>query len=97
MHSRKIFRAAEDGSGAIFLLMNQRSRTLLDEVLKLPPADRAELAAIVFDSLDTGADEGVEAAWLREVEDRMARLDSGQDKAIPWSEVRAELYADRDA
>ncbi len=77
--------------------MNQRTRTLLDEALKLQPTDRAELAAMIFESLDTDTEDGVEAAWLREVEERMARLDSGQDKAIPWSEVRAELYADRDA
>ncbi len=34
-----------------------------------------------------------EAAWLEECNRRMEAIDSGRCKAIPWSEIKAELDA----
>ena len=61
------------------------------EAIKLPLADRARLITSLIASLDS-ADEGdVEAAWVEEVERRIAELDSGAVEAIPWEEVKAKL------
>jgi putative addiction module component (TIGR02574 family) len=67
---------------------------LLEEALKLDPAGRAELAAELIASLDGGADEGVEAAWAAEIEERAERARSGDDRGEPWSEVRENLERD---
>jgi putative addiction module component (TIGR02574 family) len=55
-----------------------------------PIAARAALAGSLLDSLDTDVDEDVEAA---EVHRRVAELDSGAVKTIPWAEVRRRLAA----
>jgi putative addiction module component (TIGR02574 family) len=58
----------------------------------LPPADRAELAGLLLESIEEERDEGVEEAWAAEIERRMADYRSGRVKTIPWSEVRARLH-----
>jgi putative addiction module component (TIGR02574 family) len=47
----------------------------------------------LLDSLDTNVDEDAEAAWATEVNRRVAELDSGAVKTIPWAEVRRRLAA----
>jgi putative addiction module component (TIGR02574 family) len=41
-----------------------------------------------MDSLDAEADEDVQAAWDTEVRKRIAELDSGKVKPIPWEKAR---------
>lgn len=67
---------------------------LLEQALKLDPAGRAELAAELIASLDSGADEGVEAAWAAEIAERAVRARSGDDPGEPWSEVRGRIERD---
>ena len=57
----------------------------------LPERDRATLAGLLIESLDGEPDAGVEAAWATEIERRVAELDSGAVKTIPWEEVRQRL------
>ena len=47
--------------------MSSSTEKLLDEVLRLPPAARAALAAQLLDSLEREVDEDAEAAWAREI------------------------------
>jgi putative addiction module component (TIGR02574 family) len=56
------------------------------------PEERAALAGLLIESLEPESEEGVEEAWMVEVERRMAELDSGAVQAIPWDEVKARLY-----
>jgi hypothetical protein len=67
---------------------------LLEQALKLDPAGRAELAAELIASLDAGADEGVEAAWAAEIDERAGRARSGDDPGESWSEVRGRIERD---
>jgi len=46
-----------------------------------------------LESLDTEVDDDAEAAWAVEVNRRLAELDSGEVKTIPWAEVRRRLAA----
>lgn len=64
---------------------------LYQKALDLDERERAALAARLIESLDTEVGEGVEAAWLAEVERRMEELDSRKIESIPWDEVRARL------
>ncbi len=43
-------------------------------------------------STEAESEEGVEDAWRAEIERRMAELDSGTVKTIPWEELRARLF-----
>jgi len=66
------------------------------EILKeaLAPAEaRAALAKSLLDRLDTDVDEDAGAAWATEVNRRVAELNSGAVKAIPWAEQRRRLAA----
>ncbi len=62
--------------------------------LTLPESDRVDLIGALLDSLDQEAEEaeeGVEAAWLAEIDRRARELESGAVKSIPWEVVRERL------
>jgi len=58
----------------------------------LPDSDRATLAGLLIESLDTEHEPDVESAWLSEIERRVQELDSGSVKTVPWPQVRAKLF-----
>ena len=68
--------------------MNVAIQEILNTALQLPDKDRAELAASLIESLDQPFDSDVQAAWAEEIQRRMADLDCGAVKAIPWDEAR---------
>jgi putative addiction module component (TIGR02574 family) len=70
---------------------------LFKEALDLTEKDRAELAGLLIDSLDAEEGEGVEAAWISEVEGRLAALDKGHTKTIPWEEAKRQLLKNLNA
>ncbi|MEZ4647483.1 MAG: addiction module protein [Candidatus Eisenbacteria bacterium] len=70
-------------------------RELIEAALKLPPEARGAIASRLLDSLqDEEVDTDVEAAWDAEIARRVAELDSGQVKTIPWSEARRHILRD---
>lgn len=56
----------------------------------LSAEDRARLAEELLDSLHGQADLGAEAAWDREIERRVAEIESGTVKLVPAEDVHAE-------
>jgi putative addiction module component (TIGR02574 family) len=79
------------------LRMTGKAQEVLRGALGLSPAERADLAAALLDSLDDQEDEGVEEAWAQEIERRIAEGESGAVKMIPWSEARRRLRERLDA
>jgi putative addiction module component (TIGR02574 family) len=75
--------------------MASKAKKLLDEALRLSPAERELLAGQLFDSLETN-DPDSETAWQAEIERRSADLDQGKVKAIPWAEARRMIFGDAD-
>ncbi|HEY2822770.1 MAG TPA: addiction module protein [Candidatus Acidoferrum sp.] len=71
--------------------MTKQALELIQRALSLSDEERASLAYSLLDSLDTPADENVEAAWNQEIARRIADLDSGKSKTVPWAEVRAQI------
>lgn len=71
--------------------MKRNASEVLKDALELPAEARAAVAGSLLESLDTEVDEDVEAAWQAEITRRVAELDSGAVKTIPWSEVRRRL------
>ena len=74
--------------------MKREAAKILKDALALPTEARAALAGSLLESLDTEVDEDAEATWASEVVNRrVAELDSGAVKTIPWAEVRRRLAA----
>ena len=61
------------------------------QALQLEPRARAELAALILESVPTESAEEVDAAWEAEIRRRVQELESGSVKTIPWEEVREKL------
>jgi putative addiction module component (TIGR02574 family) len=68
--------------------MSTTAQELLATALQLPDKDRADLAASLIESLDEAADPDAHAAWAEEIKRRLAALDSGEIKAVPWDDAR---------
>lgn len=69
---------------------------ILNAALKLNDQDKAAIAASLIDSLDPDYDDGCEEAWAAEVAKRARELDSGEVKAVPWSEARRMILRPSD-
>jgi len=78
--------------GDILLNMATSKEKLVEELLELEEEERAELAGILLESLDSEIEEGVEAAWLQEIERRMESLDTGEASLVSWEDVKERLY-----
>jgi len=64
---------------------------LLKKALALPPEARGALAGSLLESLDDEVDGWVEEEWNEEIARRIAELDSGKVKTIPWAEARRQI------
>ncbi|MCB1033884.1 MAG: addiction module protein [Acidobacteria bacterium] len=67
---------------------------LLEEVLRLPQRDRAEVAAEILASLDDSPAEDpaeIEKAWALEIELRARRALAGETSGASWGEVRRRI------
>lgn len=76
---------------------NKRDKTqaILEQALKLSPAERAHMAEQLIASLDEGSDIDVEQAWQEEVQRRLQQIDRGEVQAISWEQVRRSLRRSR--
>ncbi len=68
---------------------------MLREALQLPPKARADIAGLLLRSLDAGDELGLGETWVAEVTRRVAEVNSGRVKLVPWHRgsrhLRAEL------
>ena len=74
-------------------MMTQEISDLLKKALELPAEARAALANSLLESLDETVDPSAEEEWSREIAHRIAQLDSGKVKPIPWAEARRQFSA----
>jgi putative addiction module component (TIGR02574 family) len=68
--------------------MDTTTHEILESALQLPERDRADLAASLIESLDESFDADAQTAWAEEVRRRIADLDSGSVKTVPWDQAR---------
>ena len=67
---------------------------LLERALDLSTEERGALVARLIDSLDDGPpEEGVQQAWMAEIERRVEDLRSGKAHCIPTEEVQRRALA----
>lgn len=74
------------------ILVTREAERLLDEALDLPEDERAELAAILSESVGHGASFGeIEAEWIAEAKRRLEDIRAGRGTTIPSEDVEREL------
>jgi putative addiction module component (TIGR02574 family) len=66
---------------------------LRSEALALPPAERAELAHALLDSLHDEGDANAEAAWLEELDRRAQAVADGTTQLVDWNDARQRIAA----
>jgi len=70
--------------------MSQQGTTLATQALDLPTAERAQLAVLLFDSVEESGSELWPEALVRELRRRSTELKSGQVKGLTSEEVFGE-------
>lgn len=73
--------------------MTQQVSKLLEQALSLSVEEQEALADSLISNLGGKVDEGVQSAWEVEIGKRIADLDSGKARTVPWSEVRRRNLA----
>ena len=71
--------------------MSARGTELLDEILTLPPQERAQLAERILDSLSTASARAIEQMCADEAEARLDAYERGEIDALPGEEGIAWL------
>ena len=71
--------------------MSQLANDWMSLLVVLPPADRAEIAQRLIESLDEPADLDWVEAWTEELQKRAEQMKSGAVQGIPFDEVMARL------
>ena len=72
--------------------MTAEAERILEAALDFPDAERAELAAILIESIGGGSpDADVEAAWIAEAKRRLEDVRSVKSETVPWADVEREL------
>lgn len=75
--------------------MDRSREKLIEEALQLPEEARAALGGILLESLDGPVGTGAESTWAEEIDRRVAKLDTGASKLIPWSLARRQILGTR--
>lgn len=73
--------------------MERNAKSILDDVLRLPEADRAEIASALLESIEPDAETDIEAAWRWEVASRIAAMEAGEVETVAWEDFRDKLHA----
>jgi putative addiction module component (TIGR02574 family) len=73
--------------------MSREPADILKEALALPAETRAALADSLLESLDNEIEPSAYEEWEREIQRRIAEVEAGTAKTIPWSEARARLMS----
>jgi putative addiction module component (TIGR02574 family) len=76
--------------------MNATAQKMFEDALRLPEADRADLAASLIESLDETKEQDVDSAWAAEIRRRIEDLDSGRVKPMSWDAARRVIVGESD-
>jgi len=70
--------------------MNQRVKTIFEEVKKLSPEEQDELSRLLLEI--TGPDPEIDQAWIEECERRLDAYVNGETRARDAQEVLAKYF-----
>lgn len=69
---------------------------LLQEALKLPENQRADMAARLLESLDPACEDRAESEWAEEIQRRLEQVQRGEVACVPWEEALRLIGEDSD-
>lgn len=69
--------------------MSTETKEILNRALALPPVEKARIVDQLLSSLNE-PDEGIDALWRKEVEDRIEAFRAGTLKSVSLEEVLAK-------
>ena len=67
--------------------------SVLSAAQQLPERDRLRLIDALWDTVPPESESPFSDEWAREIGRRVAELDAGTAKTVPWSQVREEALA----
>ena len=70
--------------------MTSATTKILEDALALPKKEREVLLEALSDSLDPETVE-LSSQWVSEIKSRIAQIESGEAKPVPWDEVDARI------
>ena len=76
--------------------MTQDAARLLKQALQLPDNERADLAALLLESLDEADAQVPEADGDAELQRRVQEIHDGKADLVPWAEARRMIMDDSD-
>jgi len=69
--------------------------TLLEQALKLPPVERAELIERLLASFEFSSREKLDALWAEEAENRISSFERGEIEVVTAEKVFSEIEKNR--
>ncbi len=72
--------------------MAQSITEVMNAALALPECERAELAELLFSTLDSPP-ASLHPAWSAEIRRRAAEVDAGESHPVSWAEVQRQIQA----
>lgn len=75
--------------------MSKLKEQVLDEALKLPPTERAELIENLLTSFEFPSRKTIDDLWAKEVESRIDAFEKGEISATPAKVVFEEIEKHR--
>jgi putative addiction module component (TIGR02574 family) len=72
--------------------MSTLAAEILKDALKLAEAERADMAACLFASLDHETSALLDPDWEAEIERRLHAIDNGQATMVSWEMARQRIF-----
>ena len=72
--------------------MNATLKQIAHDALQLAPAQRAELADFLVESLASASPDEIQRLWMDEASKRLDEARSGKIKTLPGEDVLAEAH-----
>jgi putative addiction module component (TIGR02574 family) len=66
-------------------------QSVLSAAQQLPEQDRLRLIDALWETVPAESEAPFSGEWAREIERRVAELDAGTAKTVPWSQIRDEV------
>jgi putative addiction module component (TIGR02574 family) len=71
--------------------MSTAAKEIIEAALKLDPTERAHVAQELLESISGPANGGLDAEWIKELEQRARDIEEGRADFLSWPEARKEI------
>jgi putative addiction module component (TIGR02574 family) len=68
--------------------VNAISHSIVDQALRLPEQERAQVVQALLNSLSPDAERQLDDAWASELDQRLAEFEKGESDAVSWSDLK---------